>query len=116
MEDLIKEYLDYFEQEFIASAEEMQSLIVEEKRVFPRETIRRQGVGVTGKVAGSPRDAVDTGELRDSLEVRTNKTQTSVRVEARWSADHAEDVYFGSNDVPPYPWVDMVLHRKNWGK
>jgi hypothetical protein len=114
IDGLTKEIINEFESEFLQAGETMQTFIIEEKRNYPRETIRREGVGITGKIAKSPRDVVDTGELRDSFSLESEKTKISVKVTAKWDAEHAEDVYFGHDDVPPYPWVDAVLRRFTW--
>jgi hypothetical protein len=94
--------------------EHLQSYITEEKRVYPRTTIRRQGVGVTGKIADSPRDVVDSGELRDSFKVTDESNNNKVRVKIEWTAKHAELVYMGTSKIPAYPWVHKGLRDINF--
>lgn len=93
-----------------------QSFIVEEKRDFPRDTVRQQGVGVTGKYAGSPRDVVDTGQLRDSQEVSISYSPLLIKMLLQWTASHAMKVYAGEGIIPPYPWVALALREFDWEK
>ena len=93
-------------------AEEMQSYLLEEKRDYPRPTIRQEGRGITGKYAGSPRDVVDTGALVDSFSVTVERYSDSITIiVTAWDASHASKVYFGEGNIPPYPWVDIALRR-----
>jgi hypothetical protein len=96
--------------------EGLQSYITEEKREYPNVTIRREGVGVTGKIAASPRDVVDSGKLRDSFNVTDESTNGKVRVKTSWDAPHAEIVYTGHGNVPSYPWVQLGLREVDWQK
>ena len=84
------------------------SYIVEEKRDYPRVTYRQVGRGKTGKVAGSPRDVVDTGRLEDSLRVNVVLTYPNPTVTYSWFTEYAEDIYLGV-EQPPYPWVHLAL-------
>ena len=93
----------------------MQTYITEEKRDYPNVTVRQIGAGVTGKVAGSPRDAVDRGDLRDSFDVEVVYEGKVTIVKVEWSAEHAEYVYFGGNQ-PPYPWITLALQQMNLEK
>ena len=95
-------------------ADHLQSYITDEKRDYPRDTVRRKGVGKTGRLAGSPRDVVDTGELRDSFKVTDESSGNKVRIKVEWTADHAGYVYAGHGDVPPYPWVHKGLRDIDW--
>jgi len=95
-------------------ADHLQSYITEEKRDYPRETIRKEGVGITGRFASSPRDVVDTGELRDSFRVTDESSGNKVRIKVEWTADHASLVYSGHGDVPAYPWVHLGLRQVDW--
>ena len=74
---------------------------------WPRETVRSNG-----SVVDSPRDIVDTGELRDSYsnEVR-NEGKTVAHI---WSAKHAAIRYLGGTDAngnyrPGADWVQGGL-------
>ena len=110
-QEIIDNLLDEAIQQFVDFGDYCQSFIVEEKRDYPRTTIRKEGVGVTGKIAESPRDVVDTGDLRESYNVEVEKTTQTAVVDIVWDAPHASLVYFGREGVPPYPWVDMALRR-----
>lgn len=92
--------------------EEMQLYLTEERRNYPRTTIRREGVGVTGKIARSPRDVVDTGELRDSFKITIERNSEYITIIIiSWESEHAYNVYFGHGNVPPYPWIEYALRR-----
>lgn len=110
-----QKFLKDIDQQFTRSmqsvAEQMQTYITEEKRDYPNITIRRVGAGVTGKVAGSPRDVVDKGDLRDSFEITVEEEGKKAIVTARWSAEHGKYIYFGTDKQPPYPWVTIALRR-----
>lgn len=95
-------------------AEFSQSFITEEKRDFPRNTYREYGVGVTGKYAGSPRDVVDSGELRDSFETNISFSTFKCKMLLQWMASHAMKVYAGEGIIPPYPWVALALREFDW--
>lgn len=93
-----------------------QSFIVEEKREFPRNTYREYGAGVTGKYAGSPRDVVDSGQLRDSYKQQYQYSSTMCKLLLQWSASHAMKVYAGEGFIPPYPWVLLAMRVFDWEK
>lgn len=95
-------------------ADYSQSYITEEKRDYPRTTFRREGRGITGRVASSPRDVVDTGKLRDSFKVSDESSENKVRIKVEWTADHAGYVYAGHGEVPSYPWVQKALREIDW--
>jgi hypothetical protein len=75
---------------------------------WPGQTIRR-----SGEVAGSPRNIVDLGNLRDSQ--RTVKVNAAV-FEFIWSVQYAAYVYFGyttlaGNSYPGRDWVSPVARE-----
>ncbi len=76
-----------------------------------RVTVRKEGVGVTGRIARSPRDIVDTGLLRDSLTV-TRRDYLSVLYE--YPIDYAAIVHQGATlssgaFIPARPWVTEAV-------
>ena len=87
----------------------MQSQLTEERRPYPNETIRRVGSGTTGKIAGSPRDVVDTGELVNSLNVDVKISPELIAVMAIWLAEHG--IYVLRDQKSPYNWVIKGLRR-----
>jgi hypothetical protein len=87
-----------------------QSYITEEKRDFPRTTIREFGVGVTGIIARSPRDMVDSGETRDSFTTLTTDLGNGLVVTFSWDTPQAIKQYLGFGDVPPYPFVHFAIN------
>ena len=95
-------------------ADHLQSQIIEEKRDYPRVTVRRYGRGITGKIANSPRDVVDSGKLRDSFEVVTIISGAKVKTAVQWNTPYAEIIYSGHGIVPPYPWVQIGLRSVYW--
>ena len=109
---------------FTERADFGQSFIIEEKRDYPHTTIRQEGVGITGKIAQSPRDVVDTGKLRDSYTVTPNMIGSSAGVEVIWDAPHSAKVYAGGGSIPPYPWMHLSERefdyinsfKNNWNK
>lgn len=73
---------------------------------WPRETIRS-----TGEVAGSPRNIIDTGLLRDSLNI---EWIGSTEVIYCWDVDYAIHVHQGvtlanGTELPARPWVTAAL-------
>ena len=95
-------------------ANNLQTFITEEKREYPRTTFRQEGVGMTGKIATTPRDVVDTGALRDSFNVTEESSSNKIKITVSWDADHAMKVYSGENNIPPYPWVHLGLREVDW--
>ena len=88
--------------------------LTEEVREYPRETIRKIGAGQTGKVAGSPRDVVDTSELVDSYKLKVRNGLYDITANYSYDSDHAIFVYLGwtsklGTEVPPYPWILNAL-------
>jgi hypothetical protein len=60
-------------------------------------------------IAGSPRDIVDTGELKNSyVFIRTSST----RFELRWDAKHASTVFHGKANYPSRNW--HLLAKRNF--
>jgi Bacteriophage HK97-gp10, putative tail-component len=102
------------EESFNEVGNHLQTYITEEKREYPRTTIRQEGVGLTGKIATTPRDVVDTGKLRDSFQMTTEASDNKVTVKVEWTADHAALVYSGTDKIPPYPWVQLGLREVDW--
>ncbi len=88
-----------------------QSQIVEELRPYPRTTVREYGRGITGKIASSPRDVVDSGRLRDSHSHSIGQVGDTVVSVHRWDASHAIGVWAGSGMSPPYPWTQVVIEQ-----
>jgi hypothetical protein len=87
-----------------------QSYITEEKRDFPRTTVRRFGVGVTGKIAQSPRDMVDSGKTRDSFATFTQDLGEGLVVTFSWDTPQAVIQYMGYGNIPPYPFVHFAIN------
>lgn len=98
---------------FVEVGEYLQTYITEEKRDFPNVTVRQYGVGLTGKLASSPRDVVDSGQLRDSFS-QTIFTGGTLKVATQWDAPHSILVYTGTKSIPPYPWVNIGLREVDW--
>jgi hypothetical protein len=66
-----------------------------------------------GSIVGSPRDIVDTGELRDSLEI---ETITPTEVVYHYPVDHAIIVHQGATlntgtRILARPWVDEAAEE-----
>ena len=85
--------------------EESQKMLTEQRRSYPRATTRSDGSVVT-----SPRDVVDTGELRDSFKTNLQQSGNSLLITQEWLADHAALVYMGWTsstglDIPPWQWM-----------
>lgn len=95
-------------------ADVMQDQIIEEKRDYPRTTIRRYGRGVTGKIADSPRDVVDSGDLRDSFNKEVAIEGNTIVFTASWNTPYASLIYLGTSQQPSYTWVDNVVQTINW--
>lgn len=94
----------------------MQSYITEEKRTgYPRVTIRKYGRGLTGRVAGSSRDVVDSGQLRDSKKEGLENKARSIKYWIEWNTLYAPFIYAGTEKQPAYPWVHLALREEiNW--
>lgn len=100
-----------FVKTMVDAANYMQTYITEEKRVYPRVTVRKKGVGITGQIAGSPRDVVDEGKTRDSFDVTIEYQGRSVTVTAKWDSGKEKYIYFGTDKQDPYPWVTLALRQ-----
>lgn len=88
-------------------AEAFQDAIASDIWEWPRDTVRSDG-----SVVGSPRDAVDTGELYDSLVI--SRTVNAAQYE--WEADHATIVHDGATttsgtELPARPWTKVGLEE-----
>ena len=114
----LKEFNTKLDRSFRKTAEilgdEFQSQLTEEKRNYPRTTYRKEGRGVTGIVARSPRDVVDTEELVNSYNYAVVSTSQQFLALYQWDADHAILVYTGwtsgkGTNVPPYPWCHRAI-------
>ena len=90
--------------------EHTQSYITEPKRSYPNTTIRQYGIGVTGKVATSPRDMVDSGRVRDSFSTDSIDSNNGLTVYFSWDAPYLESQYIGTDKIPPYPFVTLSLN------
>lgn len=84
-----------------------------EKWAWPRETKRK-----SGQTVGSPRDIIDTGELKNSLSLYY---LTPTSVEYQYASDHAMLVHQGATlstgtVIPARPWVDAAADelRQKW--
>lgn len=86
-----------------------QSYITEPKREYPNTTIRRYGVGITGKIASSPRDMVDSGRVRDSFSTDSIDSNSGLTVYFSWDAPYLEFQYTGTDKIPPYPFVNLAI-------
>jgi hypothetical protein len=76
--------------------EEHQSAISSKSYSWGRSTKRKNR-----SIVGSPRDIVDTGELKNSYAfIRTSST----RFELRWNAKHASTVFYGKANYPSRNW------------
>jgi hypothetical protein len=109
MKTNLSEWRKDFERRAIACLEELgetiQDTLTEEVRDYPRETKRRYGRGKTGKLAGSPRDVVDSGDLVDSYELTIKPLAHGIRGIYAWHTDHAAIVWAGTSKIPPYPFT-----------
>jgi hypothetical protein len=73
---------------------------------WPRETVRS-----TGEVVNSPRNIVDTGALRDSLNIEWISPTEAIY---HWDVDYAIYVHQGAvllngTDLPARPWIFAAL-------
>lgn len=103
---------------FIELGEIFQSQLTEEKRNYPRATIRRIGRGITGRFAGETRDVVDSKALVNSYSLEIKKKTHSISGHYCYTARHSLLVYTGhvtnkGTDIPPYPWIHIALRRVN---
>ena len=95
-------------------AQEINFQIEDDKWTWPRETVRKNGT-----VVGSPRDIVDTGELKNSQFI---EDVSDVYKVVGYTADHAALVHEGYQierndgtvtDVPARPFIDTAIEDYN---
>jgi hypothetical protein len=95
-------------------AQEINFQIKDNKWTWPRETVRKNG-----GVVGSPRDIVDTGELKNSQFI---EDVSDVYKVIGYTADHAALVHEGYQierndgtvtDVPARPFIDTAIEDYN---
>jgi hypothetical protein len=95
-------------------AQEINFQIKDTKWNWPRETVRKNG-----GVVGSPRDIVDTGELKNSQFI---EDVSDVYKVIGYTADHAALVHEGYQierndgtvtDVPARPFIDTAIEDYN---
>jgi hypothetical protein len=95
-------------------AQEINFQIEDTKWNWPRETVRKNG-----SVVGSPRDIVDTGELKNSQFIEDNSDTYKV---VGYASDHAALVHEGYQverndgtvtDVPARPFIDTAVEDYN---
>jgi hypothetical protein len=103
LEEIINEAFQELVSEF---AEEQVRQIEAVEWPWPRKTVRS-----TGEVAGSPRNIVDTGALRDSLNIEWISPTEAIY---HWDVDYAIYVHQGAvlasgTDLPARPWIYAAL-------
>lgn len=95
-------------------AQEINFQIEDSKWNWPRETVRKNG-----SVVGSPRDIVDTGELKNSQFIEDVSDTYKV---IGYTADHAALIHEGYQierndgtvtDVPARPFIDTAIEDYN---
>lgn len=95
-------------------AQEINFQIEDTKWTWPRETVRKNGT-----VVGSPRDIVDTGELKNSQFIEDVSDTYKV---ISYTAEHAPLVHEGYEierndgtvtDVPARPFIDAAIEDYN---
>lgn len=95
-------------------AQEINFQIKDTKWNWPRETVRKNG-----SVVGSPRDIVDTGELKNSQFI---EDVSDIYKVIGYTADHAALVHEGYQverndgtvtDVPARPFIDTAIEDYN---
>ena len=94
--------------------QEINFQIKDDKWTWPRETVRQNG-----SIVGSPRDIVDTGELKNSQFI---ENVSDVYKVIGYTADHAALVHEGYQierndgtvtDVPARPFIDTAIEDYN---
>lgn len=99
-----------------------QEHITDERWDWPRETVRSDG-----SIVGSPRDAVDTGRLRDSqTQPFYQSTSAGLKATITWAPvgedgkEYALAVHNGEVDggvvKPGRPWTETALEAVDVGK
>ncbi len=66
----------------------------------------------TGQVVDSPRDIIDTGNLRDSYEFDLQSSGDRVVGEVTWTAPYAYAVHEGEPDKPARPFTHAAINRQ----
>ncbi|MBW4422487.1 MAG: hypothetical protein KME13_25295 [Myxacorys californica WJT36-NPBG1] len=68
-----------------------------------------------GEFVGSPRDIVDTGELRDSQQEPVYDGNSAT---IEWTAEHAGNVHEGidsnGNPIPARPWTEEAMRNTDF--
>ena len=86
-----------------------------QEQIGQLESVKWGWDGIThrksGQVVGSPRDIVDTGELRDSLSLGMESPTECVY---SYDAPHAAIVHEGAKlnngkDIPARPWIESAI-------
>jgi hypothetical protein len=84
-------------------------------------TYRREGMGTTGRIAYTPRDVIDTGELMDSqnIEIKSSVYTGISELTINYDADYAVFIYMGYNQGSgivqvPYPWIANAIDRMDF--
>ena len=94
--------------------QEINFQIKDDKWPWPRETVRQNG-----SIVGSPRDIVDTGELKNSQFI---ENVSDVYKVIGYTSDHAALVHEGYQierndgtvtDVPARPFIDTAIEDYN---
>ena len=105
--DLLHNVIDEAFQELVSEfAQEQVKQIEAVEWPWPRETIRS-----TGEVAGSPRNIIDTGALRDSLNIEWISPTEAIY---HWDVDYAIYVHQGAvlnngTELPARPWIFAAM-------
>ena len=106
--------LESFDEMVGEFAQEINFQVEDSKWNWPRETVRKNGT-----VVGSPRDIVDTGELKNSQFIEDVSDTHKV---IGYTADHATLVHEGYQierndgtvtDVPARPFIDTAIEDYN---
>lgn len=76
---------------------------------FDREVYEwtNQTLRQNGELVGSPRDNVDTGKLKESLQVNESGRTANTYV---WTAEHAAKSFFGENGKPGKNWIKEGIY------
>lgn len=106
--------IESFDEMVSEFAQEINFQIEDTKWNWPRETVRKNGT-----VVSSPRDIVDTGELKNSQFI---ENVSDVYKVIGYTADHAALVHEGYQiernngtvtDVPARPFIDTAIEDYN---
>jgi hypothetical protein len=105
--DLLHSVIEESFQELISEfAQEQVKQIEAVEWPWPRETVRS-----TGEVANSPRNIIDTGALRDSLNIEWVSPTEAIY---HWDVDYAIYVHQGAvlsngTELPARPWIFAAM-------